>query len=721
MGTFEFATAVEWLAHCATSSDWAPGDQPIVMISYAREDAVYLAKLRKHLDRVLKRVRSGDDGITPFTVWDYARHGSGTELGSHFPSVVAERMWRCRAAVIVFSPDYVGSSYCMDVELPFLLWRMVHHSLRVFLLRLNETVADDEVLETPAVLGPTSRIDLRTIVDDRNPALVERTDGNSEKMFKELERLEPDQAEVRLIAYAKAIARILDGEERVRDEARREATERAAREEEERREAERAALAAEKRRLAAIRAAEAKAKRREEAERVEREAEAKRREEAERVEREAEAKRREQVERVEREAEAKRREEVERVEREAEAKRRKEAERLAREAGAKRWEEARRLARRAEASRLEEVQALKAQERRFVIQHAAETEAKRRENADRVAREAEARRVAAEADANRLEAERAARRARLVRALQVGLPAAVVGIVVVGYTFFSTADGGASKPTLVIASTSGPTERPADGASAPTAADVSSKAVHTTAVKAAPEAGVTTSGAPSFKLTDQLLSSGATPAAPAPNAGSTAAAKSDPGRSPSTEKAATVVAPNVARAVLYEEGKDKATATITEARTTWSTVPDPKVPGSLSLVARVEIPDREIVVTLKMDPNRDASFPASHLIEIRFALPSGFDGKSITNVPGLILKESEQARGDPLRGAGARVSENYFWVALRNGDADRTANMKLLGERGWIDLPLLYETGRRAILTLSKAGTGDAAYAAATASWRRMK
>lgn len=173
------------------------------------------------------------------------------------------------------------------------------------------------------------------------------------------------------------------------------------------------------------------------------------------------------------------------------------------------------------------------------------------------------------------------------------------------------------------------------------------------------------------------------------------------------------------KAILYEEGKIGGQALISPGRIIWQTAPDPTdpKPGAIQLKARIEIPDRKLVVDLSMHPNADTSFPASHMVELRFDVPPDFDGKSVTQVPGLILKPTEQARGDGLSGAAAKVADNLFWVALGAAEADRSRNLKLLKERGWIDVPLLYETGRRAILTLEKAGAGDQVFSDALNAW----
>jgi S1-C subfamily serine protease len=97
--------------------------------------------------------------------------------------------------------------------------------------------------------------------------------------------------------------------------------------------------------------------------------------------------------------------------------------------------------------------------------------------------------------------------------------------------------------------------------------------------------------------------------------------------------------------------------------------------------------------------------------------PPDFPGKGIKSVPRIVMKPTEEARGQPLVGAPAKVTDGFFWVALSAADADISANLALLRERNWIDLPFVYNTGQRAILTFEKGDSGSAALEQAMAAW----
>src|SRR5690606_37364214 len=154
-------------------------------------------------------------------------------------------------------------------------------------------------------------------------------------------------------------------------------------------------------------------------------------------------------------------------------------------------------------------------------------------------------------------------------------------------------------------------------------------------------------------------------------------------------------------------------------RAVWS-VTEETIDGRTETVLRmrVEVPDRNIAANLTLKPNRDDTLPASHLLEVQFELPEGFSGQGVAEVPGLVMKTTEEARGDALIGASVKVADGYFWVALSNLPDEQERNLTLLRDRGWIDIPMLYENGKRAILTLEKGTPGTRAVQQATDAWR---
>ena len=182
-------------------------------------------------------------------------------------------------------------------------------------------------------------------------------------------------------------------------------------------------------------------------------------------------------------------------------------------------------------------------------------------------------------------------------------------------------------------------------------------------------------------------------------------------------------APAVAqRVVLYEEDPGDPQGKRSVGSAIWRTEtvsPGPGLAPELAVRADLEIPERRMAVTWSLRRNTDQALPASHTIEIMFKLPPDFPGGGIANVPGILMKQSEQARGTPLAGLAVKVTNGFFLVGLSAVEADVQRNVQLLKERPWFDIPIVYTSGGRAILAMEKGTPGEQAFAEAFAAWEK--
>jgi len=176
------------------------------------------------------------------------------------------------------------------------------------------------------------------------------------------------------------------------------------------------------------------------------------------------------------------------------------------------------------------------------------------------------------------------------------------------------------------------------------------------------------------------------------------------------------------RVVLYEEEPTDPQGKRYIGSAIWRTEtvsPGPGQPPELAVRADVEIPERRITMKFSIRRNTDQTLPASHTVEIMFNLPADFAGGGIANVPGILMKQSEQTRGVPLAGLAVKVMTGFFLIGLSATEADLQRNVQLLKERAWFDIPVVYGNNRRAILALEKGTPGERAFAEAFATWKQ--
>ena len=173
------------------------------------------------------------------------------------------------------------------------------------------------------------------------------------------------------------------------------------------------------------------------------------------------------------------------------------------------------------------------------------------------------------------------------------------------------------------------------------------------------------------------------------------------------------------RVVLYEENPTDPPGKRYSGSALWRTElvsPGPGLATELAVRADVTIPERSMAVTWALRRSADK---AAYTIETTFNLPADFPGGAIANMPGILMKQAEQAHGTPLAGLAVKVMNGFFVIGLSTDGVNAQHNEQLLKERSWLDIPIVYTNGGRAILAIEKGPPGDRAFAEAFAAWER--
>ena len=160
--------------------------------------------------------------------------------------------------------------------------------------------------------------------------------------------------------------------------------------------------------------------------------------------------------------------------------------------------------------------------------------------------------------------------------------------------------------------------------------------------------------------------------------------------------------------ILYEERLGQQSLEVREGTVVWTLVSEPSGDGPDEQVIRGEInnPEKGLSALISIKRNTDPSLPASHIVEVVFALPADFEGGSIDQLQRIAMKQTEADQGNPLIAVPAKITQDFYMVALNDLAEARDTNTDLMRQRNWIDIPVVYANGRQALITLEKGASG---------------
>jgi hypothetical protein len=134
--------------------------------------------------------------------------------------------------------------------------------------------------------------------------------------------------------------------------------------------------------------------------------------------------------------------------------------------------------------------------------------------------------------------------------------------------------------------------------------------------------------------------------------------------------------------------------------------------------AEVEVPDLKMHATMILRKNFDASFPASHTIDLRVTFDEGSPVKGVKDIGLPQMRRDDPPFISPLAAVRVKINEGYFLIGLNSADADIAGNVDAIGSLGWFDFPMLLSDDRNAKLTFEKAEDVERVVVAAIAARR---
>lgn len=174
---------------------------------------------------------------------------------------------------------------------------------------------------------------------------------------------------------------------------------------------------------------------------------------------------------------------------------------------------------------------------------------------------------------------------------------------------------------------------------------------------------------------------------------------------------------------LYEERLGQTAPTAIEGTVAWSSAeesPGGEAKAEPVVRAQINVPSKGLTALITFRRNGDRSLPASHLVELVFSLPENFEGGGIESVQRVAMKRTEQDRGDALIAVPAKITDDFHMIALNDFPEAIAKNTELLRTRSWIDIPITYRNGRRALMTLDKGAAGTEAFDTVMKAWTTL-
>ena len=220
------------------------------------------------------------------------------------------------------------------------------------------------------------------------------------------------------------------------------------------------------------------------------------------------------------------------------------------------------------------------------------------------------------------------------------------------------------------------------------------------------------------KMTQRLMPDGSeTDEGPSGGQSGVGEGKSTAASTPTPEQTNTQNQPQAQQAVavgqqalLYEERGGTETGSVERGNVVWSEIeesPSEGEPVAPAIRASVTMPDSKVELKMTIRKNTDQSIPASHLIEMVFTVPDNFVGGVVDNVQRITFKDTEQAAGNPLIAVPSKIADNFFIIWLNDAKTAQDTNLSLMRRLQWIDIPVSYRNGRRALISLEKGVPGE--------------
>lgn len=135
--------------------------------------------------------------------------------------------------------------------------------------------------------------------------------------------------------------------------------------------------------------------------------------------------------------------------------------------------------------------------------------------------------------------------------------------------------------------------------------------------------------------------------------------------------------------------------------------------------AIIDIPDAKSRAEVTIQRNLDATFSASHTIQVQFSSVGTSEIGPIKNLSTIEFRQVENQTGSPLIGQGIAVMENVFLIALTQLEPSLSRNIEMMRTRPLLYLQFETTAGRRGAIIIEKGISGQQTFDEVFKGWQQ--
>lgn len=172
-----------------------------------------------------------------------------------------------------------------------------------------------------------------------------------------------------------------------------------------------------------------------------------------------------------------------------------------------------------------------------------------------------------------------------------------------------------------------------------------------------------------------------------------------------------------ANAIFYPQESDRDSGESIPGSVSWSRLENDGKPPAIQ--ASVDFSQPPFALKVTISKNTDEYLPATHLVEITIGDTAPVSDVPVNRIPALSLRSEQGANGTALVGAGVRVTDTIYWLALSEVPETAGRNIALLRSGTWFEIPIEFADATRSLVLFEKGPTGHRIIEGVISEWGR--